>query len=73
MEYRLRMSLALVNSNARRFVEDYNFIILKNNFQGQPGVWHFGGPMAWAFLEGNVELNAISGSDEIVRFGSSVR
>ena len=60
---------AFVNGNARRFVENDDFIVLKDNIQLNQGC----GVLAsrwWDFFEGDVELNAISGRNEVVRFGS---
>src|SRR5262245_3549705 len=60
---------AFVNGNARRFVEDDDFIVLKDNIQPSQGC----GVLAvrwWNFFEGDVELNAISRRNEVVRFGS---
>lgn len=57
-------SFAFVNGNARRFVEDDNFIVLKNDIQVIAK-----GDIFVAFLERNVELNTISGSNEVVGIG----
>ena len=60
---------AFVNGNARWFVEDNDFVVLKDNLQ--VAVWC--GILTsrwWDFLKGNVELNAISGGNEVARFGS---
>ena len=59
---------AFVNSNAGRFVKDDNFIVLKNSIHVSLQRGTLAGQL-WAVLEGNVELNAISGGNQVVRFG----